>query len=40
MSKAYPWIERPWPEKVLPEDQLLERIEQLLGLRNVGVPAG
>ncbi len=39
MSKAYPWVERPWPEKILPKDQLLERIEQLLGLRNVCVLA-
>ena len=39
MSKAYPWVERPWPEKELPKDQLLERIEQLLGLKNVCVLA-
>ena len=39
MSEAYPWIERPWPDKSLPADQLLDRIEQLLGLRNVGVLA-
>ncbi len=39
MSKAYPWVERPWPDKELPKDQLLERIEQLLGLKNVCVLA-
>lgn len=39
MSKAYPWVERPWPEKELPKDELLERIEQLLGLKNVCVLA-
>lgn len=39
MSKAYPWVEQPWPEKDLPKDQLLERIEQLLGLKNVCVLA-
>ena len=39
MSKAYPWVERPWPEKELPKDQLLERILQLIGLKNTCVLA-
>ncbi len=39
MSKAYPWVEPPWPEKQLPKDELTDRIQQTLGLQNVGVLA-
>lgn len=39
MSTAYPWVEPPWPEKQLPKAELLDRIQQTLGLQNVGVIA-
>ena len=39
MSKAYPWVEPPWPEEALPKAELEERILQLLGMNNVCVLA-
>lgn len=39
MSKAYPWVEPPWPDKTLPRDQLEDRIQQLLGSANMCVLA-
>jgi len=39
MSKAYPWVEPPWPDKPLPRAQLEDRIEQLLGSTNMCVLA-
>jgi hypothetical protein len=39
MSTAYPWLEPPWPEELLPRDQLQDRIEQLLASTNICVMA-
>jgi nitroimidazol reductase NimA-like FMN-containing flavoprotein (pyridoxamine 5'-phosphate oxidase superfamily) len=39
MSLAYPWVEPPWPDKLLPKDQLEDRIQQLLGSTNICVLA-
>lgn len=39
MSKAYPWLEPPWPEKVLPRDLLEDRIQQILAATNICVLA-
>lgn len=39
MSTAYPWVEQPWPDKILPRDQLEDRIQQLLGTNNMCVLA-
>ena len=39
MSKAYPWVEPPWPDAELPREQLEDRIEQLLGSTNMCVLA-
>ncbi len=39
MSKAYPWVEPPWPDAVLPRADLEDRIQQLLGSTNMCVVA-
>lgn len=39
MSKAYPFVEPPWPEDPLPKQELEGRIHQLIGANNVCVLA-
>lgn len=39
MSKAYPWVEPPWPTAAMPREQLEDRIQQLLGMTNMCVLA-
>jgi nitroimidazol reductase NimA-like FMN-containing flavoprotein (pyridoxamine 5'-phosphate oxidase superfamily) len=39
MSHAYKWVEPPWPQQVLPREQLEDRIQQLLGSTNMCVLA-
>lgn len=37
MSIAFPWVEPPWPEKVLPREELEDRIGQLISSLNMCV---
>ena len=39
MSTAYKWVNPPWPQKVLPREQVQDRIEQLLASTNMCVVA-
>jgi nitroimidazol reductase NimA-like FMN-containing flavoprotein (pyridoxamine 5'-phosphate oxidase superfamily) len=39
MSTAYRWVEPPWPDAVVPREQLEDRIQQLLASTNMCVMA-
>ena len=39
MSYPYPWVRPPWPEKKLPEEQLVARIQETLMMINTCVLA-
>jgi len=37
MSYAFPWVEPPWPDKVLPHNKLEDRIAQVISSLNMCV---